>query len=180
MLVEKDGLWYQILKARYKEEGRLKEGGRESSMWWRIMYGIRSGVSLGVGSWFEDNVHSLVGGRGNTYFWTVNWVGGVPLRVRFPHLFELPENRWVMVEDIERRGWEDGGDGWFWQRRLLYWEKESITKCSLLLHDVVLQAHIHDKWRWLIDPIHGYSVKGTYHYLMTVDTPSERGLVDNV
>ena len=28
MLVEKEGLWYQVLKARYGEEGgHLKEGG---------------------------------------------------------------------------------------------------------------------------------------------------------
>jgi len=52
--VDKDGLWYRVLKARYGEEGgRLKEGGRDSSMWWRMLSKIRGGVSLGVGSSFE-------------------------------------------------------------------------------------------------------------------------------
>jgi hypothetical protein len=46
--------------------------------------------------------------------------------------------------------------------------------------DVVLQANVHDRWRWLLDPAHGYSVKGTYQYLMSVDEPPERELVDDV
>ena len=32
MLVDREGLWYRVLKARYREEGgRLMEGGRECS-----------------------------------------------------------------------------------------------------------------------------------------------------
>lgn len=42
MLADKDGLWYRVLKAIYREEGgRLKEGGRDSSVWWRMISGIR-------------------------------------------------------------------------------------------------------------------------------------------
>ena len=73
MLGEKDILWYRVLKARYEEEGeRLKEGGRESSSWWRMMCDIRNGVGLGVGSWFDDNLRRVVGGGRDTYFWTDN------------------------------------------------------------------------------------------------------------
>lgn len=60
---------------------------------------------MGVVNLFEDNVHRVIGGGHSTYFWTDNWVGGVPLRVRFPHLFDLVENRWVTVEDVYRGGW---------------------------------------------------------------------------
>jgi len=98
-------------------------------------------------------------------------VGGIPLRVRFPRLFELPENNWASVEDMGRRGWEVRGDAWDWHRRLHAWEEESVTECSILMHDVVLQANVHDRWRWLIDPAHGYSVKGTYQFLRTMDNP---------
>ena len=85
MLVDKEGLWYRVLKARYGEEGGwLKEGGRDSSLWWRMISGICGGVGMGVGSWFEDIVCRVVGGGSNTFFWKDNWVGGVPLRVRFP------------------------------------------------------------------------------------------------
>jgi hypothetical protein len=110
MLGENDRLWYRVLKARYGEEGgRLKEGGQESSSWWRMMCGVRNGVGLGMGSWFEDNFRRVVGGGIDTYFWNDNWVGEVPLRVHFPRLFELAENKWAKVEDMERRRWEEGG-----------------------------------------------------------------------
>jgi len=67
MLGENDRLWYRAIKVRYRKEGgRLKEGGRQSSLWWRMMCCIRNGVGLGVGRWFEDNVHRVVGGGSNT------------------------------------------------------------------------------------------------------------------
>jgi len=40
-----------------------------------------------------DNVRRVVGGRRSTYFWIANWVGGVPLQVQFPRLFDLTENK---------------------------------------------------------------------------------------
>jgi len=34
-----------------------------------------------------------------------------------------------------------------------------------LLSNVILQENIQDNWRWVLGPIHGYSVSGTYRYL---------------
>jgi len=43
--VDRDGLWYRVLVARYGEEaGRLKVGGRSVSSWWREIAKIRDGV----------------------------------------------------------------------------------------------------------------------------------------
>lgn len=47
---------------------------------------------MGVERLFKDNVCRVVGGGSDTYFWTDNWMGGVPLRIRFPCLFKLAEN----------------------------------------------------------------------------------------
>jgi len=78
MLVDKEGLWYRVLKARYGEVGgRLKEGGRDSSLWWRMISSIRRGVGVWEGGWFEDNVRRVVGGGGSTFLWSDNWFGGV-------------------------------------------------------------------------------------------------------
>ena len=103
------------------------------------------------------------GGGGTTYFWTDNLVGGFPLRVRFPRLFALVENKWVTVEEMARGGWHVGGGAWMWRRRPLAWEEECVRECSVLLFNVVLQDVIIDRWKWLLDPVNGYSVKGTYH-----------------
>jgi len=37
-----------------------------------------------------------------------------------------------------------------------------------------------DRWRWLLDPVLGYTVKGAYHLLTSVDEPLARGLFDHV
>jgi len=113
MLVDKEGLWYRVLKARYGEEmGRLKEGGRDSLLWWRMVSSIRRGVGMVEGCWFEDNVRKVVGGGGSTFFWIYNWVGGVPLRAQFPRLFDSAVNKWVTVQEMESRGWVVGGGAW--------------------------------------------------------------------
>jgi len=51
---------------------------------------------------------------------------------------------------------------------------------AFLLHHVVLQDDIQDHWRWLIDPIHGYTVRGTYRFLTSSDDYMERSTVSNV
>jgi hypothetical protein len=52
-----------------------------------------------------------------------------------------------------------------WRRRLLVWEEDGVRECVTLLNNIVLQENIQDQWRWLLDPIHGYTVKGTYCFL---------------
>lgn len=49
-----------------------------------------------------------------------------------------------------------------------------------MLHDIILQDHLLDRWRWLLDPVNGYSVKGTYIVLTTAAEPTTRGLVEDV
>jgi hypothetical protein len=56
------------------------------------------------------------------------------------------------------------------------WEEE----CYVLLHNVVLPVTVHDTWRWLLDPLHGYSVRGAYHFLTTPGVHVYRHLVDDV
>ena len=120
MLVDKEGLWYHVLKARYSEErGRLKEGGRHGSLWWRTLCDVRGGVGEGVGNWFEGNIRRLVGDSCNTLFWFDHWVGNTPLHFKFPRHFDLAVNKECTVEDMARVGWGDGGRAWVWRRRLL-------------------------------------------------------------
>jgi len=111
---------------------------------------VREAVGFGVGSWFEDNIRRVVGNGRNTFFWTDNWVGGVPLRMQFSHLYDLPVYRECSVEEMATLGWEEGENAWGWRRRLLAWEEESVRECSTLLNNIILQDHIQDKWKWLL------------------------------
>jgi len=73
-------------------------------------------------------------------------------------------------------GWGVGGGGWVWRRRLLAWKEDSVMECSSLLSNVVLQDASLDRWRWILDPTSGYTVKGTYQYFTKSDTLLETGL----
>jgi len=44
----------------------------------------------------------------------------------------------------------------------LVWEEELVTECLTLLCHIVLQDDVINRWQWILDPINGYSVKGTY------------------
>lgn len=74
-----------------------------------MLSGIRCCVGLGVEGWFDDNVRRVVGGGRSTYFWLDNWVGGAPLKVQFPHLFYLTQDKETSVSEMEERGWAVGG-----------------------------------------------------------------------
>ena len=63
--------------------------GSHCSSWWRVLGRIREGVGEGDGRWFDENIRRVVGDGTNTLFWHDNWVGGIPLRLKFPRLFDL-------------------------------------------------------------------------------------------
>ncbi|PNX64254.1 hypothetical protein L195_g062026, partial [Trifolium pratense] len=58
MLVDREGLWFRVLAARYGVEGggSLRVGGRHGSVWWRDIASIREGGEGSGGSWFGDHV----------------------------------------------------------------------------------------------------------------------------
>jgi hypothetical protein len=107
-------------------------------------------------------------------------VGGAPLRVQFPRLFDLAENKEATVREMEGRGWAVDGGAWEWRRRLSAWEEESLSECATLLSDIILQESIFDRWRWVHDLITGYSVRGAYKYLTMPVTTAGRAIPDVV
>jgi len=101
------------------------------------------------------------------------------LRNKFPRLFDLAVNQDASVEEMARLGWEDGGEVWVWRRCLLAWEEENVRECTILLHNTVLQEHSHDTWTWLLDPTRGYSVRGAYRFLTSMDAPVVGNFADD-
>ena len=138
--------------------------GRHASAWWRMMCHVREGVGSGVGNWSDANIKRVVGNGRNIFFWTDNWLGGAPLKIQFSHLYELSVHKNYTVEEMTSLGRGEGGNAWGWRRRLLAWEEGSVRECFVLLNNIILQDHIQDLWRWMLDPIHGYSVRGTYRF----------------
>ena len=74
--MDKEGLLYRVVKARYGEVGgSIMEGGRNASRWWRMICNVREGRGAAVDSWFDKNIRRVVGDGRNTFFWTYNWLG---------------------------------------------------------------------------------------------------------
>jgi len=110
MLVDREGLWYNVLVARYGElGGRLEVGGRNASSWWREIGRIRDGDGDIGGGWFGDSAIRRVGDGAATLFWSHKWIGGSPLCVRFPRLFDLAENKTITMASLFSKGLEQGG-----------------------------------------------------------------------
>jgi hypothetical protein len=94
MLVDRGGLWYRVLVARFGEErGCLCVTGRSGSSWWREIGRIRDGVGVLSGGWFVECVSKKVGDSLDTFFWTDPWLDGLSLWERFRRLFDLSENK---------------------------------------------------------------------------------------
>ena len=107
-----------------------------------------------------------VGDGTDTLFWFDRWLGLVPLCVHFRRLFELYENKSIMVATLFSLGVEQG-EAWQWMRRLWAWEDKMLEECRTLLFDVSLHVDVSDQWLWLPNPSEGYSVRGAYHVLTT-------------
>ena len=90
----------------------MKEGGRASSAWWRSICRLREGVGEGRANWFDSNTRRVVGNGRRTLFWHDIWVGDVPLKLKFPRIFDLSVHKECSVEKMRRLlGAVDGGRG---------------------------------------------------------------------
>ncbi|CAJ2644025.1 unnamed protein product [Trifolium pratense] len=166
MLVDREGLWFRVLVARYGlEGGRLCEGGRRGSVWWREIVRIREGEGELGGSWFWEHVSRRVGDGSDTLFWTDPWLDGISLKERFGRLFALAETKSRSVAEMFALGWGADGGAWVWRRSLRAWEEEMLGECQSLLLDISLQDQTLDRWQWRPDPDTGYTVGGVYQIL---------------
>ncbi|GAU10201.1 hypothetical protein TSUD_420190, partial [Trifolium subterraneum] len=172
MLVDREGLWFRVLAARYGvERGRIRDGGRRGSTWWREIVSIKEGSELG-GSWFGDHVSKRVRDGSDTFFWTDPWVEGIPLCDRFGRLFDLAETKGRTVAEMFSLGWGVDGEAWEWRRQLWVWEEEMLRECQTLFSLFTLQIQSLDRWQWQPDPVEGYTVRGAYQLLTSQVSPT--------
>ncbi|XP_045797575.1 uncharacterized protein LOC123891718 [Trifolium pratense] len=148
MLVDREGLWFRVLVARYGlEGGSLREGGQRGSVWWRELVRIREGVGEPGGSWFREHVSRRVGDGSDTLFWIDPWLDGISLRERFGRLFELTMTKSRSVAKMFALGWgQMGGRGSGGGDQAI------------------------DMWQWSLDSDTGYTVGGVYQLLTSQDS----------
>ncbi|GAU32127.1 hypothetical protein TSUD_218780 [Trifolium subterraneum] len=173
MLVDRGGMWYRLLAAGYGEVGG---GGRRGSAWWREVSRIQDGEGAIGRAWFEESIERRVRNGVDTLFWSDPWLGGVPLNTRYRRLFDLATNQSISAADMCQLRWKEGGAGWQWRRQLWVWEAELLEECTSLLYDMVLQTNSTDSWIWRHDIGGGYSVRGAYSLLTTLEDVTTVGV----
>ena len=55
-----------------------------------------------------------------------------------------------------------------------------MRECSILLHNIVLQVNVTDKWSWLLDPSNGYLVWEAYRFITNSGEHVDRSLIVDV
>ncbi|GAU25531.1 hypothetical protein TSUD_280160 [Trifolium subterraneum] len=141
MLVDREGLWYRVLEARYGvERGRLRDGGRRGFSWWREIVRIRDSGGGTSGAQFGECISEKVGNGSGTLFWTDPWVDEIPLCERFGRLFDLAETQSYTVAEMALLGWGASGEAWVWRRQLRGWEEFLLGECQTLLLNISLQV----------------------------------------
>jgi hypothetical protein len=88
-------------------------------------------------NWLVDSVRRKVGNGVTTLFWSSIWIGNVPLKVMFPRLYSLSNQKESMVADLL----EIQGDlkiwSFDWRRNLFQWELELVSSLTNLLESVM-------------------------------------------
>jgi hypothetical protein len=96
---QKDSLWVILLTAKYMKDGDLfKSKGGQGSQFWKSIHKVKHLFKWGV-------VHK-VGNEKLTSFWDDVWMSTVPLRIYFPRIHEVCDDKKISVAACAERGWQ--------------------------------------------------------------------------
>jgi hypothetical protein len=101
-------------------------------------------------------------GRGDlTSFWDENWVGEQTLRMKFPQLYGISDQKHGRINDMGRL--IDGRWQWelLWRRNRFQWEEDQFREFSEIIAPFAPNDNT-DRWLWLGDGILGFTVKSAY------------------
>jgi hypothetical protein len=139
-----------------------------ASLWWKDVCNIELGV--GDSNWLKDVLVRRLGNGMTTRFWRDVWIGGEPLRLKFPRLFSLSSQKDICVGELLNLG-EDRWE-FIWRRNLFHWEIERLNLLLGFLANVSLSSD-QDVWGWNLNPEDGFSVKSAYDSIMELgDSPN--------
>ena len=155
--LEKNSLWVNVIKALHKISVSPTSSAvkaRFSGVWSNI---FKSGTSLLSFNLNIEDLFSRSNGNGQqTLFWLDRWIRGVPLKLRFPDLFEQDSHKECSVANRVSQN-STGGLTWNWS-----WlgdiDLERLANLEELLQSVSV-SQSEDSWKWEGDPSGVFSVK---------------------
>ncbi|XP_022020148.1 uncharacterized protein LOC110920232 [Helianthus annuus] len=124
---------------------------------------VRRGIDL------KKVIRAEISNGSNTYFWLDNWLGEIPLHIRFPNIFSLENNKLCKVNEHFSPNSSGPQVTWDWARPILV-GIESTELQNLL--DVLLAAIVSqglDKQFWKLDSSSLFTVSSIKKFLSSVD-----------
>ncbi|KAL6516895.1 hypothetical protein OROHE_018183 [Orobanche hederae] len=144
-LNERECLWVRVVESRYgREWGRgeeiLVEGVRRRwSGWWKDIVRTTFGAE---GGWFEARVKRVVGEGDRTLFWEDVWAGEIPLKLKYPRLFQLSESKGERVPAQKRYAW-----AWSEEPNGVYSTKSAYTTLTNQLDNTLLSVGLEEGFK---------------------------------
>lgn len=160
------GWWQEILKSKYLQKKLLSEvtfKNGDSHFWHGLME---------IKDLFFSFCRKTVGNGENILFWEDCWLGGKPLKLQFPDLFDLTFSKKITLAKVKNLGWDC-----IKFRRTLYGDRlktwEDIKKSCEALK---LDDRNEDTIRWTLTKHGNFTVKSFYRALslQNVDFPHKK------
>lgn len=169
-------LWKDIICSKYKYDPKSWLPSTDSQIscsrvWTDIL-------SIVVSKhFFFDFLHSHIRielGDGNRCsFWNDSWTSAGCLKLAFPRLFMLSQDKEASVIVILSNRSSPNGWEFNFRRRLYSWESVDLSNLIILLNSgPVLRSGVKDKLVWTFSASEVYSVKLAYEWISCTVSPS--------
>ena len=167
--ITKQGLWREILQARYgcwRDMGVCSVSSKVS-VWWKDL--IRVCGNVIQGNWFDSRLQQCIRDGRCVKFWSDQWVADKALKDKFPRLYFISLNKESLVGDVAV--WDGGRTSrctnWnlFWRRERFEWKKHLEEQMLTLISNVLQDARREDRLVWVGEDTQEYTVRSGYSIL---------------
>jgi len=148
----------------------------KQSSWWKdlcTIFDVRN-----QSNWFDDNISWALCDGKQIKLWEDRWIGGQPLKDRFPRLYSLTLSKDKVISEVGQ--WESTYNvesfHWnlLWRRDLFEWEKDLQQQLLLILNTAQWKRYGLDEWVWRKEEGKGYTVRFGYALRENIDNSITR------
>ncbi|KAJ0612278.1 putative RNA-directed DNA polymerase [Helianthus annuus] len=149
---EGNSMWRRVIDAIHGSMRRWETypiKARFSGTWSKL---VSSCCRLKVGDKYGSNlIRGQLGNGSDIKFWLDPWVTRVPLKMMFPALFRLEQDKWCVVADRIGSNNLVGVISWSWKT---YPSSDQEVSDLLTCHRLIADQRLvdnRDKWTWYVD-----------------------------
>ncbi|GJZ37719.1 RNA-directed DNA polymerase, eukaryota, reverse transcriptase zinc-binding domain protein, partial [Tanacetum coccineum] len=160
-------LWTRVIKAIHGDKGRFGIGSKvfHKSIWCDIVREVHALKMQGFDTLIF--MQKKIGNGKDTSFWDDVWIGEIPLKFRFPRLYNLETNKHA---DVASKLIQVNFSNSFRRCPRGGVEQFQMGELTTLLNDVVL-GDMDDRWRWTLDGSGDFSVASVRRALDDIRLP---------